>query len=109
MITASISAQSWDTVGGRGGIQPFEASMSLAVSQTEEVHKFLEDLLDQIRRVTPQVADATNEQAKIEESKEPILRVYTLYDARSQDTKRLAHSWNGNECRRRRKLNQRRL
>jgi hypothetical protein len=88
-ITASISAQSWDTVGGRGSIQPFEHSMALGISQTDEVHGRIENLLAQIRRTSSQVADATSQQTKIAESNEPILRVYTRYDR----VRKIPHGW----------------
>ena len=51
LITATIAPQTWDTVGGPGSIQPFETNLTLVVSQTQEVHEQIADLLQQLRRL----------------------------------------------------------
>ncbi|MBN1851602.1 MAG: general secretion pathway protein GspD [Pirellulales bacterium] len=51
LIVSTISADSWDEVGGPGSIRPFETNLSLVVSQTQEVHEEIADLLDQLRRL----------------------------------------------------------
>jgi general secretion pathway protein D len=51
LITSTIKPQSWDTVGGPGSIAPFETNLSIVVSQTEEVHAEIVDLLEQLRRL----------------------------------------------------------
>ncbi len=84
LIHATVAPQTWDTVGGPGSAQPFEPIMLLVVSQTDEVHQVVEHLLAQVRRVVAQTAGKANEQAKAEDSNEPILRVYTLLE-RSED------------------------
>lgn len=51
LITTTIQPTSWDEVGGPGSIAPFETNLSLVVSQTQEVHEEIADLLDQLRRM----------------------------------------------------------
>lgn len=51
LITTTVKPQTWDSVGGQGSIAPFETNLSLVVSQTQEVHEELADLLEQLRRL----------------------------------------------------------
>ncbi len=51
LITATIEPTSWDQVGGAGSIAPFETNLSIVVSQTQEVHEQIVDLLEQLRRM----------------------------------------------------------
>jgi general secretion pathway protein D len=51
LITSTIQPTTWDEVGGPGSIAPFETNLSLVVSQTQEVHEEVADLLDQLRRI----------------------------------------------------------
>jgi general secretion pathway protein D len=51
LITTTVAPESWDDVGGPGSIAPFETNLSLVVSQTQEVHDQLVDLLGQLRRM----------------------------------------------------------
>jgi len=51
LITTTISPNSWDEVGGAGAIEPFPINLSLVISQTQEVHEQIADLLDQLRRL----------------------------------------------------------
>ena len=51
LITTTISPQSWDDVGGPGSISGFDTNLSLVVSQTQEVHEQIADLLEQLRRL----------------------------------------------------------
>ena len=51
LITTTIAPQSWDEVGGAGAIQPFATNLSLVISNTEEVHEQIVDLLEQLRRL----------------------------------------------------------
>jgi general secretion pathway protein D len=51
LITATIEPTSWDSVGGPGSIAPFETNLSIVVSQTQEVHEQIVDLLEQLRRM----------------------------------------------------------
>ncbi len=51
LVTSTIQPTTWDEVGGPGSIAPFETNLSLVVSQTQEVHEELADLLDQLRRI----------------------------------------------------------
>ncbi|MGA2035469.1 MAG: hypothetical protein ABSG68_24740, partial [Thermoguttaceae bacterium] len=51
LITSTVQPTTWDTVGGPGSIAPFETNLSLVVSQTQEVHEEIVDLLEQLRRM----------------------------------------------------------
>ena len=51
LITSTIRPTSWDDVGGPGSIAPFETNLSIVVSQTQEVHEEIVDLLEQLRRL----------------------------------------------------------
>jgi general secretion pathway protein D len=50
LITTTIKPQTWDEVGGPGSIQRFPNNLSLVISQTQEVHEEIVDLLEQLRR-----------------------------------------------------------
>ncbi len=50
LITTTIKPQTWDEVGGPGSISQFSNNLSLVISQTEEVHQAIADLLEQLRR-----------------------------------------------------------
>ncbi len=51
LITTTIAPDSWDEVGGPGAIQEFEGNLSLVISQTQDVHDQIADLLEQLRRL----------------------------------------------------------
>ncbi|MFV2068357.1 MAG: hypothetical protein ACC645_15415, partial [Pirellulales bacterium] len=51
LITTTIEPDTWDEVGGAGSIAPFETNLSLVVSQTQDVHEQIVDLLEQLRRL----------------------------------------------------------
>jgi general secretion pathway protein D len=51
LITSTIAPQSWNEVGGPGAISGYENNLSLVVSQTQEVHEQIADLLEQLRRL----------------------------------------------------------
>jgi general secretion pathway protein D len=51
LITTVVAPTTWEEVGGPGSIAPFEANLSLVVSQTQEVHEQIADLLEQLRRI----------------------------------------------------------
>ena len=48
-ITSMFSPDSWDDVGGNGTIMYFPANQSLVVSQRQDVHEQIGDLISQIR------------------------------------------------------------
>jgi general secretion pathway protein D len=50
LITTTVRPQTWDEVGGPGSISPFQNNLSLVISQTEDVHEEIRDLLEQLRR-----------------------------------------------------------
>ena len=49
LITSTIKPTTWDSVGGPGSIAPFETNLSIVVSQTQDVHEEIVDLLEQLR------------------------------------------------------------
>ena len=51
LITTTIQPTTWDDVGGPGSIKEFETNLSLVVSQTQDVHEEIVDLLEQLRRL----------------------------------------------------------
>jgi general secretion pathway protein D len=51
LITSTISPQTWSEMGGPGTIQGFDTNLSLVVSQTQEVHEQIADLLQQLRKL----------------------------------------------------------
>ncbi len=51
LITSTIAPDTWDEVGGAGAIEPFPTNLSLVISQTQDVHEQIADLLDQLRRL----------------------------------------------------------
>ena len=51
LITSTIKPTTWDTVGAPGSIMPFETNLSIVVSQTQEVHEEIVQLLEQLRRL----------------------------------------------------------
>jgi len=51
LITTTVEPESWEELGGPGSIAPFSTNLSLVVSQTQEVHDRLADLLAQLRRL----------------------------------------------------------
>ncbi len=51
LITTTVAADSWDEVGGPGSIKEFPTNLSLVISQTQEVHEEIADLLEQLRRL----------------------------------------------------------
>jgi general secretion pathway protein D len=51
LIQNTVSPTTWNTVGGQGAIQPFATNLSIVVSQTQEVHEEIADLLEQLRRL----------------------------------------------------------
>jgi len=52
LIESTIQPDTWqDTGAGQGSIAPFEINLSLVVSNTQEVHEQIVDLLEQLRRM----------------------------------------------------------
>jgi len=51
LITSTVAPTSWDEVGGPGSIKEFQTNLSLVISQTQEVHEQIVDLLEQLRRL----------------------------------------------------------
>ena len=51
LITSTVEPDSWDDVGGPGTVQQFDGNLSLVVSNTQDVHDAIVDLLEQLRRL----------------------------------------------------------
>ena len=51
LIQSTVAQETWDTTGGPGAIRPFQTNLSLVVSQTQEVHEEIANLLEQLRRL----------------------------------------------------------
>jgi len=51
LITSTVAPSSWDSNGGAGSIAPFNTNLTLVVSQTQEIHEQIADLLQQLRRL----------------------------------------------------------
>ena len=51
MIHSTVQPNTWDEVGGPGSIAKFETNLSLVISQTQEDHEEIVDLLEQLRRM----------------------------------------------------------
>ncbi|MCE5269472.1 MAG: hypothetical protein LLG00_16470, partial [Planctomycetaceae bacterium] len=51
LIKSTVKPTSWDDVGGSGSIANFETNLTIVVSQTQEVHEEIADLLEQLRRL----------------------------------------------------------
>ena len=51
LITQTVAPPTWDHNGGKGSVAPAPANLSLVISQTQEVHEEIVDLLEQLRRM----------------------------------------------------------
>jgi general secretion pathway protein D len=51
LITQTIAPDTWADAGGAGAIEPFPTNLSLVISQTQDVHDQIADLLEQLRRL----------------------------------------------------------
>ncbi len=51
LITSTVRPNSWTDLGGPGSIASFPVNLSIVVSQTQEVHEEIVDLLEQLRRL----------------------------------------------------------
>ena len=51
LMTSTIKPTTWDAVGGPGSIVPFANRMSIVLSQTQDVHEEIENLLAQLRKI----------------------------------------------------------
>ncbi|HEX4130456.1 MAG TPA: hypothetical protein VHZ24_10450 [Pirellulales bacterium] len=51
LITGTIAPQTWSDVGGAGAVKEFAGNLSLVISQTQEVHEQIAELLEQLRRL----------------------------------------------------------
>ena len=51
LITSTVQPSTWEEVGGTGTIAPFETNLSLVISQTQEVHEDIKELLEQLRKL----------------------------------------------------------
>jgi general secretion pathway protein D len=51
LIQSTVQPNTWKANGGQGDVAPFETNLTLVVSNTQEVHEQLADLLQQLRRL----------------------------------------------------------
>ena len=51
LITSTVSPNSWEEYGGDGTMENQSSTFSLVIRQTQEVHREIEDLLSQLRRL----------------------------------------------------------
>jgi general secretion pathway protein D len=51
LVTSTVAPTTWDAVGGSGNIKEFQNNLTLVISQTQEVHEQIVDLLEQLRRL----------------------------------------------------------
>jgi len=51
LISSTIAPETWDEVGGPGSLSGFDTNLSLVVSNTQDVHEQIADLLEQLRRL----------------------------------------------------------
>lgn len=51
LIGSTVAPDTWDTVGGWGGVEPFPTNLCLVISQTAEVHEQIAALLQQLRKL----------------------------------------------------------
>ncbi len=54
-ITTTIEPESWEELGGPGSQASFPYADCLVISQTDEVHRKVAELLEQVRRAKPKV------------------------------------------------------
>ncbi len=51
LITSTTQPTTWDEVGGPGSVAPFPANSCIVVSQTQDVHEQIDDLLATLRLI----------------------------------------------------------
>ena len=51
LIQSTVAFETWEPQGGAGQIKPFATNLSLVISQTQEVHEEIAELLEQLRRL----------------------------------------------------------
>lgn len=51
LIQQTIAPDSWADAGGSGAVESFPTNLSLVISQTQDVHDQITDLLEQLRRL----------------------------------------------------------
>jgi hypothetical protein len=79
VMTSNVAAQSWSSVGGPGAVEPYDKNgLILVVSQTQQVHEEIADLLSQLRDVHRKQKDDTKADDKPPDPNALVLRVYDL-------------------------------
>ena len=84
LLTSVVEPDSWQEVGGLGTIRPNETTLSLVIRQTQEVHREISDLLDQLRRL--QDLQVTIEVRLVNVSDNFFERIGVDFDFDIQDT-----------------------
>ena len=84
LLTSVVEPDSWQEVGGLGTIKSNETTLSLVIRQTQEVHREISDLLDQLRRL--QDLQVTIEVRLVNVSDNFFERIGVDFDFDIQDT-----------------------
>lgn len=64
LVTSTVGSGTWADNGGEGEVRPFPANGALLVSNTRIVHRELEQLLGQLRRIAFELPDDSLETAR---------------------------------------------
>jgi hypothetical protein len=84
VITSAVAMTTWNDVGGPGSIKGFDHAHAIAVSQTEEVHEEIVELLANLRRTrdkqpkAAKLADPVAGQQHATDKQPSQIRVYRL-------------------------------
>ncbi len=92
VITTTIAPDTWDQVGGPGSIESmaYGEKYVLVISQTEEVHEEVRELLEQIRSVKPRrVVDPKVEKDGVKADR-IIVKLYPVNERYAEKTGELA-------------------
>lgn len=94
MLTRTVRPTTWEDVGGPGAIESYPPCFGLVISQTEEVHEEIENLLAQIRKTDAGEAakPLAEEQAILKDKagERVHLKVYRLIMREREETVELA-------------------
>ncbi len=95
IIQSTVSPDSWDVVGGPASVRAHEATLSLVVRQTCDVHAELQELLQQIRRLKrlPKSVSKTDDSSLVVKTYAVADLVMTLPDEAGDRTKYGASNW----------------
>ena len=93
LITASVAPDSWDEAGGPGTIGTFynQRVCALVITQTEDVHEEITDLLDRLCKLPSyRKTDQASDPKKQEDKTSSVLHVYPINPRNNTSLKELA-------------------